>query len=147
MKLRLFKVTKSDARIRSLFAVLATHIVILFMYIATSPRPETYITSGMEAHWKNRNPVNEHWISLSYIGTNAGVIRSYPGVRWPRLYDPTTRPYYHRAVASRGSLALSYAYNDAAGAGKVVTLSEVLYLGKRSDNSSECTQPTNRPER
>lgn len=110
-------------------------------------RPDTYITSGMEALWKTREQTNEHLISLSYIGTNAGVIRAYPGVRWPRRYDPTTRPYYHRAVASRGSLALSYAYYDAAGAGKIITLSEVLYLGKRSDNSSECNVQTNRPER
>ena len=123
------------------------YIVILFLCIVTSSRPETFITSGMEAHWKRRNELNAHLISLSYIATNAGVMRAFPGVRWPRRYDPTTRPYYHRAVASRGTLAVSYAYYDAAGAGKVVTLSEVLYLGKRSDNSSECSQPTNRPER
>lgn len=111
-------------------------------------RPDTYITSGMEAHWKGRTANNAHQISLSYIGTNAGVIRAFPGVRWPRRYDPTTRPYYHRAVASRGTLAISYAYYDAAGAGKVVTLSEVLYLGRRSDNTSfECTKSANRTER
>ena len=101
----------------------------------------------MEPLWKGRSRTYEYLVSLSYIGTNAGVIRAYPGVRWPRRYDPTTRPYYHRAVASRGTLAVSYAYYDAAGTGKVITLSEVLYLGKRSDNSSECTQPTNRAER
>ena len=102
----------------------------------------------MEAHWKGRTANNAHQISLSYIGTNAGVIRAFPGVRWPRRYDPTTRPYYHRAVASRGTLAISYAYYDAAGAGKVVTLSEVLYLGRRSDNTSlECTKSANRTER
>jgi len=101
----------------------------------------------MEALWNARARTNEHLISLSYIGTNAGVIRSFPGIRWTRSYDPTTRPYYHRAVANRGTLALSYAYRDAAGAGKVVTLSEVLYLGKRSDGGPECSQPTNRPER
>ena len=102
----------------------------------------------MEPLWKSRSDrTNAYLVSLSYIGTNAGVIRAYPGVRWPRNYDPTTRPYYHRAVANRGTLAVSYAYYDAAGTGKVITLSEVLYLGKRSDNSSECTQPTNRAER
>lgn len=94
-----------------------------------------------------RDQINAHLISLSYIATNAGVIRAFPGVRWPRRYDPTTRPYYHRAVASRGRLAVSYAYRDAAGAGKVVTLSEVLYLGKRLDNSSECPHSGNRSER
>ena len=101
----------------------------------------------MEPRWKSRSRSFEYLVSLSYIATNAGVIRAYPGVRWPRRYDPTTRPYYHRAVANRGTLAVSYAYYDAAGTGKVITLSEVLYLGRRSDNSSECTQPTNRAER
>ena len=110
-------------------------------------RPDTIITSGMEPKWKARNPRYDHIVSLSYIATNAGVIRSFPGVRWPRSYDPTTRPYYHRAVANRGTLALSYAYYDAAGTGKVVTLSEVLYLGKRSNDSFECTQAANRAER
>lgn len=110
-------------------------------------RPDTYITSGMETHWKGRSISNAHLISLSYIGTNAGVVRSFPGVRWTRPYDPTTRPYYHRALASRGRLALSYAYFDAAGAGKVVTFSEVLYLGKLPTTVTECMQATNRPER
>jgi len=109
-------------------------------------RPDTYITSGMESLWRARGGSNSHLISLSYIGTNAGVVRSFPGVRWTRPYDPTTRPYYHRALASRGTLALSYAYFDAAGAGKVVTFSEVIYLGK-SENVSECSLPANRPER
>ena len=106
-------------------------------------RPDTIITSGMEAKWKARNPRHDHIVSLRYIATNAGVIRSFPGVRWPRSYDPTIRPYYHRAVANRGTLALSYAYYDTAGAGKVITLSEVLYLGKRSNNSFECAQAAN----
>ena len=123
------------------------YIIVIQSIIVIVDRPDTFITSGMESLWKAREQTNEHLISLSFIGTNAGVIRAYPGVRWPRRYDPTTRPYYHRAVASRGTLALSYAYYDAAGAGKVVTLSEVLYLGRRSDNSSECMQLTNRPER
>ena len=51
------------------------------------------ITSGMEPKWKARTRVYEHIVSLSYIATNAGVTSSFPGVRWARSYDPTTRPY------------------------------------------------------
>ena len=101
----------------------------------------------MESHWKRRSGANGHLISLSYIGTNAGVVRSFPGVHWTRPYDPTTRPYYHRALAGRGRLALSYAYFDAAGAGKIVTFSEVLYLGKLPATVPECSQVANRSER
>lgn len=132
--------------IRARYNVLLCCILHPFMNSILN-RPEVYITSGMEQHWKSRDLVNQHLISLSYIGLNSGVIRSFPGVRWTRRYDPTTRPYYHRAVANRGTLAVSYAYRDAAGAGKIITLSEVLYLGKRSSNSPECNRTTNRPER
>ena len=62
--------------------------------------------------------VDTSGIVWRYIGLENGVLRILPGVDIGTNYDPTVRPWYRRAVADRSTLAISYVYLDAGGAGK-----------------------------
>ena len=71
------------------------------------------LTSALDARG-----VNTSGIVWRYIGLENGVLRILPGVEIGTNYDPTIRPWYRRAVAEKDSLAISYVYLDAGGAGK-----------------------------
>mmetsp|Transcript_1361 Transcript_1361/g.3626 ORF Transcript_1361/g.3626 Transcript_1361/m.3626 type:complete len:1324 (+) Transcript_1361:48-4019(+) len=67
-----------------------------------------------------------------YVGLQDGAFRGYPGLfdYGGHLYDPTTRPWYAAALANLRSdesvASLSIPYEDAFGAGKLITISEPL---------------------
>ena len=98
---------------------------------ARATRPDSQLTSQLETIWKNR-PDLPAKVAWTYIGTQSGVWRVFPGAIVSRAYDPTARPWYKRAVANLGKLALSSVYLDAGGVGKVVTFSEVIYQAPSS---------------
>ncbi|ELU16667.1 hypothetical protein CAPTEDRAFT_192407 [Capitella teleta] len=67
----------------------------------------------------------------AYVGFNVGVFRLYPGTRLNQEYDATKRPWYKRALAQKGRIAFSIPYEDAFGAGAVITMSKTI-LASRS---------------
>jgi len=93
-----------------------------------SVRPDVEITSLIEDIWKNnRSSEILKDVPWTYIGTRSGVFRSYPGHRSRRNFDPTKRPWYHRALVNPAKAAVSNAYMDANGIGKVITISEAVF--------------------
>ncbi|ELT90476.1 hypothetical protein CAPTEDRAFT_196421 [Capitella teleta] len=68
----------------------------------------------------------------AYVGFKVGVFRLYPGTRLNQEYDATKRPWYKRAVAQKEgtSIAFSIPYEDAFGAGAVITMSKTILAGR-----------------
>ena len=51
----------------------------------------------LEGMWKNSS--NSSAVLWRYFGTPQGVFRIYPGVEMPKLYEPSSRPWYETAKA------------------------------------------------
>lgn len=68
-----------------------------------------------------------------YVATPNGVFRSFPAHPSAPNYDPRARPWWARAVAHPGELALSTPYVDASGGGIVTTISNII---RRVDNDA-----------
>ncbi|ELU16670.1 hypothetical protein CAPTEDRAFT_192410 [Capitella teleta] len=66
----------------------------------------------------------------AYVGFNVGVFRLYPGTRLNQEYDATKRPWYKRALAQKGRIAFSIPYEDAFGAGAVITMSKTILASR-----------------
>jgi hypothetical protein len=58
-----------------------------------------------------------------------GVFRTYPGHRSNRLYNPVSRSWYRRALNAQTKTSLSSPYRDAAGAGKIISISQAVFEG------------------
>ena len=58
-----------------------------------------------------------------------GVFRTYPGHRSNRLYNPVSRSWYKRALNAQTKTSLSSPYRDAAGAGKIISISQAVFEG------------------
>ena len=58
--------------------------ILLILY-----RPDVEITSLIEKTWKNRSSDILKDVPWTYVGTQSGVFRSYPGHRSRKLFDPT----------------------------------------------------------
>ncbi|XP_015752971.1 PREDICTED: uncharacterized protein LOC107332703, partial [Acropora digitifera] len=104
--------------------------------LRASVRPDVLITSLIEETWKNRSSEILKDVSWTYVGTQSGVFRSYPGHRARKNFDPTKRPWYHRALVNPSKAAISNAYMDANGIGKVITISEAVFQALPQNSSS-----------
>lgn len=105
--------------------------------LRASVRPDVLITSLIEETWKNRSSEILKDVSWTYVGTQSGVFRSYPGHRARKNFDPTKRPWYHRALVNPSKAAISNAYMDANGIGKVITISEAVFQALPQNSSSD----------
>uniref|UniRef100_X1ZS57 Uncharacterized protein n=1 Tax=Capitella teleta TaxID=283909 RepID=X1ZS57_CAPTE len=76
----------------------------------------------------------------AYVGFKVGVFRLYPGTRLAQEYDALKRPWYKRAITQKGRISFSIPYEDAFGAGAVITMSKTLLAG-RADNSHDDSDP------
>lgn len=87
---------------------------------------EARLTQAIEPSWRD---TLEDWpqIIWRYIGTNLGTFRTYPGTNAGKTYDPNRRPWYGRAITAAPNIAVSAPYNDASGAGQVITLSKAIF--------------------
>lgn len=74
---------------------------------------ETADAIGQRAMWR-------------YVATPNGVFRTYPAHPSSSNYDPRLRPWWYRALAHPGQLALSTPYTDASGGGIVMTISNII---------------------
>ncbi|EDO28538.1 predicted protein [Nematostella vectensis] len=92
-------------------------------------RPDVMVTSKMESIWLKRNHETLKDVRWTYVGTRSGVFIALPGHRTRRNYDPTRRPWYQRTLVNPAKTAVSNAYMDDSGIGKVITISQAVFQG------------------
>eukprot|EP00117_Sycon_ciliatum_P006330 scpid15815/ scgid3227/ VWFA and cache domain-containing protein 1 len=95
-------------------------------------RPTVWASQAIQDFWKNnRTARTMDEVAWTYFGSANGMWRSFPGSQSRRSYDPSRRPWYHRALANPPSVyATSAVYLDAGGVGKVVTLAQTIFHGR-----------------
>lgn len=74
-----------------------------------------------------------------HTSTVQGVFRIYPGTRMPHVFDPATRPWYRRGLASQGRLGLTTPYLDAASGHRISTLASPVFAGRANGSLIACT--------
>ncbi|XP_074648904.1 uncharacterized protein LOC141904238 [Tubulanus polymorphus] len=90
-------------------------------------RADIKLTSTVDSWWINRPAVIQNRTLWTYIGTENGMMRIYPGVKLKDDFNPTRRPWYRQALVSPGRLAVTAVYRDETGSGKIVTLSKSIH--------------------
>ncbi|XP_052254694.1 voltage-dependent calcium channel subunit alpha-2/delta-2-like isoform X2 [Dreissena polymorpha] len=101
-------------------------------------RADVLITQPIEEIWKARKFESLSQIKWTNVGLRSGVFRTYPGHRSRRTYDPTKRPWYRTTSAQPHQISISTPYMDAAGVGKIVTISQAVFEGMKVKSESEC---------
>lgn len=107
-------------------------------------RADVLITQPIEEIWKSREFESLSQVKWTNIGLRSGVFRTYPGHRSKRGYDPTKRPWYRRTSSTPWRTSISTPYMDAAGVGKIVTISQAVFEGMTPRTDEDCfniTQP------
>lgn len=99
---------------------------------------DVLITQPVEEVWKARNFGSIDQVKWTYVGMRSGVFRTYPGHRSTRTYDPTKRPWYLRTVAAPTLTSISTPYMDAAGVGKIITISQAVFEGMTPRPEEDC---------
>ncbi|XP_071499643.1 voltage-dependent calcium channel subunit alpha-2/delta-3-like [Diadema antillarum] len=107
-------------------------------YFEKNTRADVLITSQIEPIWRDRNSPLLKDVKWTYIGCRSGVFRTYPGHRSRRPYDPTKRPWFHRVIVNPDKTTISTAYMDAAGVGKIISLSQAVFEGMENKTKEEC---------
>ncbi|KAL4236042.1 hypothetical protein ACF0H5_004428 [Mactra antiquata] len=101
-------------------------------------RADVLITQPIEKIWKERKFESLSQIKWTNVGLRSGVFRTYPGHRSTRKYDPTKRPWYKRTSAAPHQISISTPYMDAAGVGKINTISQAVFEGMKKKTDEEC---------
>ncbi|XP_013386854.1 voltage-dependent calcium channel subunit alpha-2/delta-2 [Lingula anatina] len=101
-------------------------------------RADVLITQPIEAHWRNRSFDSLNEVKWTYVGMRTGVFRTYPGHRSTRTYDPSQRPWFFRAKSTPDKTSISTPYMDAAGVGKIVTISQAVFEGMTPRTTENC---------
>ncbi|XP_070555607.1 voltage-dependent calcium channel subunit alpha-2/delta-2-like [Ptychodera flava] len=101
-------------------------------------RADVLITSQIEEIWKNRKFELLKDVKWTYCGCRSGTFRTYPGHRSRRTYDPTKRPWFHRTMTNPDKTAISTAYMDAAGVGKIISISQAIFEGMPEQTKELC---------
>ncbi|XP_052774120.1 voltage-dependent calcium channel subunit alpha-2/delta-3-like isoform X2 [Mya arenaria] len=102
-------------------------------------RADVLITQPIEEIWKSRKFESLSQIKWTNVGLRSGVFRTYPGHRSRRTYDPTKRPWYRRTSAAPHQISISTPYMDAAGVGKINTISQAVFEGMKVKTEEECS--------
>ncbi|RAK23158.1 methyl-accepting chemotaxis sensory transducer with TarH sensor [Anoxybacillus vitaminiphilus] len=74
---------------------------------------------------------NHKDVQLIYVGTESKKIYATPAVQFPDDYDPTSRPWYKKAVENTGEVAWTEPYVDAVTNKHIVTLAKAVREGNR----------------
>ena len=105
-------------------------------------RAYVLISQPIEEYFLSRPPESVKEVKWTYVGMRTGVFRTYPGHRSNRLYNPVSRSWYKRALNAQTKTTLSSPYLDAAGAGKIITISQAVFEGMQNVSISHCNQIT-----
>ena len=103
-------------------------------------RAYVLISQPIEEYWNKRPPESVKEVKWTYVGMRSGVFRTYPGHRSNRLYNPVSRSWYRRALNAQTKTTLSSPYLDAAGAGKIITVSQAVFEGMQNVTRQYCEQ-------
>ena len=98
-------------------------------YLQPGVIDDIYLTSQIALEWTFSGLLSPDIVRQAvwhYIGTATGVVRIFPGVQESKYYDPRARPWYQKAVANPGTVAITSPYLDALGGGHVITLSQSI---------------------
>lgn len=101
-------------------------------------RAYVLISQPIESYWNLRPAESVKEVKWTYVGMRSGVFRTYPGHRSVRLYNPVSRSWYKRALNSQTKTTLSSPYLDAAGAGKIITISQAVFEGMQNISKETC---------
>ncbi|XP_070554563.1 VWFA and cache domain-containing protein 1-like isoform X2 [Ptychodera flava] len=94
-------------------------------YFKDGVRDMVVATAKADEIWSTTEDAMQY-TAFSYIGTENGVFREYPGVGLNKNYDHTVRPWYERAKNNKGNITLSTPYEAASGSGYVITLAHTI---------------------
>ena len=103
-------------------------------------RAYVLISQPIEEYWKQRPPESVKEVKWTYVGMRTGVFRTYPGHRSNRLYNPVSRSWYRRSLNAHIKTTLSSPYLDAAGAGKIITISQAVFEGMQNTSKEVCSK-------
>ncbi|ESO88121.1 hypothetical protein LOTGIDRAFT_165858 [Lottia gigantea] len=101
-------------------------------------RADVLISQPIEEIWRTRQFESINQIKWTNVGFRSGVFRTYPGHRSSRGYDPTKRPWYKRTSSAPHKTSISTPYMDAAGVGKINTISQAVFEGMTPKTDKEC---------
>ncbi|XP_064625749.1 voltage-dependent calcium channel subunit alpha-2/delta-2-like isoform X2 [Lineus longissimus] len=101
---------------------------------------DVLITQPVEEVWRDRSFESIAQVKWTYVGMRSGVFRTYPGHRSRRTYDCTQRPWYLRTVANPTLTSISTPYMDAAGVGKIITISQAVFEGMLGRSNEWCAE-------
>jgi len=101
-------------------------------------RADVLITQPVERLWRTRTFEGVDDVKWTYVGMRSGVFRTYPAHRSQRAYDPSKRPWFKRASSTPSRTSISTAYMDAAGVGKIITISQAIFEGMKDRSKEEC---------
>ncbi|CAK8687917.1 unnamed protein product [Clavelina lepadiformis] len=104
--------------------------------IKSEVRNEVIATYRADELWtsgRRENGELEAQVLWRYIGTNSGLYRIFPGTQMPKDYDPSLRPWFEHALANRNINSITPPYEDAATGDVVVTLSRVIFEGRKNE--------------
>ncbi|CAH1773823.1 unnamed protein product [Owenia fusiformis] len=101
-------------------------------------RADVLITQPVEEVWRDREFEYIHDVKWTYVGLRTGVFRTYPAHRSTRAYDPSKRPWFYRAKSDPSKTSISTVYMDAAGVGKILTISQAVFEGMTGRTNEEC---------
>ncbi|KAK0046626.1 VWFA and cache domain-containing protein 1 isoform X1 [Biomphalaria pfeifferi] len=95
-------------------------------------RNDVAATGRITEEWLKRHKASNlnDYIIRRYVGTPIGVLRTFPGTLLDKMFDPTKREWYTRALEHPGHVTLSAPYLDVGGAGYIVTISHTIFEGK-----------------
>lgn len=80
------------------------------------------------------------YIIRRYVASMNGVLQVYPGCSLDVNFEASRRPWFMKAMESKGRIAVTEPYLDAGGAGFVVSVSYTIYESKHSSSGRE-TKP------
>ena len=104
-------------------------------------RPDVELTHAVDPAWvataSGEGAATD--VVWRYTSTVQGVFRIYPGTRMPHRFNPTTRPWFQRGLSSKGRLALTTPYLDAASAQRISTIASPVFAGRGTTDLEACS--------
>lgn len=77
------------------------------------------------------------YVIRRYVASTSGVLQVYPGCSLDVNFEATRRPWFMKAMESKGKIAITEPYLDAGGAGYVVSVSYTIFESKHSSASRQ----------